>query len=73
VGHRVRDLFLPLGITLALIVRGDEAVSPAGSARLKSGDTLHFLVREEVAARIPELLARLASAGSERRLASRRR
>jgi cell volume regulation protein A len=73
VGHRVRDLLLPLGITLALIVRGEEAVSPAGSARLKSGDTLHFLVRQEVAVRIPELLARLASAGSERRLASRRR
>jgi hypothetical protein len=34
---------------------------------------MHFLVRQEVAARIPELLARLASAGSDRRLVSRRR
>jgi cell volume regulation protein A len=73
VGHRVRDLFLPLGITLALIVRGEEAVSPVGSARLKSGDTLHFLVRQEVAVRIPELLERLSSAGSVLRPAAQRR
>jgi cell volume regulation protein A len=59
VGRHVADLALPLGITLALIVRGDEAVSPSGSARLGAGDVLHLLVREEVAWRIPELLARL--------------
>ena len=73
VGHRVRDLHLPLGITIALIVRGEEAVSPAGSALLKAGDTLHFLVREEVAERIPELLARLASPSDVRPIRRRAR
>jgi cell volume regulation protein A len=71
VGLRVRHLDLPLGITLTLIVRGDEAVPPAASAHLKAGDTLHFLVRQEVAERIPELLARLREPGTEPRLASR--
>jgi cell volume regulation protein A len=71
VGKRVRALDLPLGITLTLIVRGDEAVSPAHSTRLKAGDTLHFLVRQEVADRIPELLERLREPGAEPRLDAR--
>jgi potassium/hydrogen antiporter len=59
VGRRVRELVLPLGSALMVIVRGDEAVLPASSTRLKAGDILHLLVREEVAVRIPELLAGL--------------
>jgi cell volume regulation protein A len=59
VGRRVRDLELPLGIMLVVIVRGDQAVPPAGATRLNAGDTLHFLAREEVAGRIQELLAGL--------------
>jgi potassium/hydrogen antiporter len=59
VGRRVRDLALPLGITLAVIVRGDQAVPPSGGTRLNTGDMLHLLVREEVEGRIPELLDRL--------------
>jgi cell volume regulation protein A len=71
VGRRVRDLELPIGIALVVIVRGDQAVPPAGTTRLNAGDTLHFLVREEVAGRIPELLDRLAAAGSIRRTRQR--
>jgi cell volume regulation protein A len=71
VGRRVRDLQLPLGMTLALIVRGDEAVSPTGSAQIKAGDMLHLLVREEVAPRIPELIARLRDPTSGPTIAQR--
>ena len=71
VGRRVRDLHLPLGVTLALIVRGEDAVSPAGSAQIRAGDTLHFMVREEVAPRIPELIARLRDPGSDATIAQR--
>jgi cell volume regulation protein A len=67
VGRTIRELDLPLGITVALIVRDGEAVSPADGERLKAADTLHLLVREEVSARIPELLARLRSSGPEQR------
>jgi potassium/hydrogen antiporter len=59
VARRVRDLGLPLGTALVLIVRGEEAVLPAASTRLKAGDVVHLLVRAEVAARVPELLDRL--------------
>jgi cell volume regulation protein A len=58
VGLRVADLGLPPGVTLSLIVRREEAVSPTGSAQLAVGDVLHLLVREEVSSRIPELLHR---------------
>jgi cell volume regulation protein A len=71
VGRRLRDLELPLGITVVLIVRGDEAVSPAGSTRLKAGDTVHLLVREEVAERIPEVLNHLRVQMSEPTIAAR--
>lgn len=71
VGRRVRDLELPLGITLAVIVRGDEAVPPMDSSRLHAGDVLHFLVREEIAGRIPELLGRLREPAADARIAER--
>jgi cell volume regulation protein A len=66
VGRRVRDLEPPLGMSLVVIVRGDEALPPTPMTRLKAGDVLHFLVREEVAQRIPELLARLSENGWRR-------
>lgn len=59
VGRRVRDLELPLGSSLVVIVRGNDAVPAAASTRLNAGDILHLLVREEVAGRIPELLVQL--------------
>ena len=39
--------------------------------RLKAGDVLHFLVRQEVAHRIPDLLSRLREPGREPTLAMR--
>jgi cell volume regulation protein A len=71
VGRRVRDLELPLGMSLAVIVRGEEAFPPAPSSRLKLGDRLHFLVREEVAWRIPELLERLSDPASDASISAR--
>jgi potassium/hydrogen antiporter len=71
VGRRVRDLELPLGVSLALIVRDEEAFPPAPGARLRTGDVLHFLVREEVAERIPELIARLREPAPPARIATR--
>jgi cell volume regulation protein A len=73
VGRRVRDLELPLGIALVVIVRGDQAVPPAGTTRLNAGDTLHLLVREEVAGRIPDLLDRLGAPVTTSRTARRQR
>jgi hypothetical protein len=55
-----------------VIVRGDQAVPPAGARRLNAGDTLHLLVREEVAWRIPELIDRLGAAVTPPRTARRR-
>jgi cell volume regulation protein A len=58
VGRRVADLWLPQEASLNVIVRGDEAVPPRDATQIRAGDTLHLLVREEVAGLIPELLER---------------
>jgi cell volume regulation protein A len=71
VGRRIRDLVPPLGISLVLVVRGEDALPPSPMTRLKAGDVLHFLVREEVAHRIPDLLSRLREPGREPTLAMR--
>jgi len=63
VGRRVRDLEPPDGIWLLVITRGEEAVPPTPMIRFAAGDVLHFLVREEVAHRIPDLFARLSDVG----------
>jgi cell volume regulation protein A len=34
---------------VSVIVRGDEAIAPRGSTRIRAGDRLHILVRREVA------------------------
>ena len=56
VGRRVGDLALPPGISVVVIVRGDQAVPPAGTTRMNAGDVVHLLVRSEIARWIPELL-----------------
>jgi cell volume regulation protein A len=66
VGLRMRDLALPLGITASVIMRGDHAVPPTPATRLKAGDVLHLLVPDELAARVPDLVARLKSPGTRR-------
>jgi potassium/hydrogen antiporter len=45
VGRRVRDLGLPRDAVVNVIVRGNEAIPPRGSTRLRSGDILHVLMR----------------------------
>jgi cell volume regulation protein A len=56
VGRRVGDLALPPGISVVVVVRGNQAIPPAGSTRMNAGDMVHLLVRSEVARWIPELL-----------------
>jgi cell volume regulation protein A len=73
IGRRVRDLKLPLGSTLMLIVRGAEAVPPSRWMRLKAGDMLHLLVRKEVAGRIPDLIDRLREPVARPTIADRER
>ena len=58
VGARVRDLGLPREAVVNVIVRGNEAIPPRGSTRLRAGDQVHVLLRQSEAARVPELVDR---------------
>jgi potassium/hydrogen antiporter len=58
VGRRVGELGLPEEASLSVIVRGEEALPAHDSTQIRAGDTLHFLIREEAASRIPEFLRR---------------
>jgi cell volume regulation protein A len=55
-GARVRDLGLPREAVVNVIVRGEEAIPPRGSTRIRAGDRLHVLVRREVSDEIAELM-----------------
>ncbi|MGH2859731.1 MAG: potassium/proton antiporter, partial [Solirubrobacteraceae bacterium] len=46
---RVRDLGLPRDALVSVIVRGERAIPPRGSTRLRAGDELHLLISEESA------------------------
>jgi potassium/hydrogen antiporter len=56
--RRVRDLGLPRDAVVNVIVRGDQAIPPRGSTRLRAGDQVHVLLRTEQAGRVPELVER---------------
>jgi cell volume regulation protein A len=56
VGARVRDLGLPREAVVNVIVRGDQAIPPRGSTRLRAGDRVHVLMRREAARRVPALM-----------------
>ena len=49
VGHRVRDLGLPRDAVVNVIVREGQAIPPRGTTRLRAGDSLHVLIRQESA------------------------
>jgi cell volume regulation protein A len=57
-GARVRDLDLPREAVVNVIVRGEEAIPPRGSTRVRAGDHLHILVRHEAAREVAELMQR---------------
>lgn len=57
-GARVRDLGLPREAVVNVIVRGDEAIPPRGSTRLREGDQVHVLLRQEAANLVPALTER---------------
>jgi cell volume regulation protein A len=58
VGARVRDLGLPREAVVNVIVRGDQAIPPRGSTRLRAGDQVHVLLRQTEAARVPVIVER---------------
>src|SRR6185436_16806169 len=58
VGVHVRDLGLPRDAIVSVIVRGDEAIAPRGSTRIRAGDRMHVLVRREVAKEVDALQER---------------
>jgi cell volume regulation protein A len=55
VGLAVRDLGLPREAVVNVIVRGGEAIPPRGSTRVRAGDRVHVLYREEASRRLVEL------------------
>ncbi|HEU4975207.1 MAG TPA: potassium/proton antiporter [Baekduia sp.] len=55
VGLAVRDLGLPREAVVNVIVRQGEAIPPRGSTRVRAGDRLHVLYREEASRRLVEL------------------
>lgn len=57
-GARVRDLGLPRDAVVNVIVRGEEAIPPRGSTRVRAGDRLHVLVRREVSEEVAEAMKR---------------
>jgi cell volume regulation protein A len=57
-GAFVRDLGLPREAVVNVVVRGDEAIPPRGSTRLRAGDRLHVLLRRESADDVGRLLDR---------------
>ena len=60
VGARVRDLGLPRDAVVNVIVRGDEAIPPRGSTRLREGDQVHVLLRQSRGAARPRARRALA-------------
>jgi cell volume regulation protein A len=55
VGLAVRDLGLPREAVVNVIVREGQAIPPRGSTRVRAGDRLHVLYREEAARRLGAL------------------
>jgi cell volume regulation protein A len=72
VGARVRELGLPRGALVTVVVRDGRALPPRGSTRVHAGDRLHVLVRFEHADELAALLGRWR-AGPLRRPARPRR
>ena len=61
VGHRVRDLGLPRDAVVNVIVRDDQAIPPRGTTRLRAGDRLHVLIRQESARELYDIRDRWRS------------
>jgi potassium/hydrogen antiporter len=60
-GAHVRELGLPRDAVVSVIVRGDRAIPPRGSTRLRAGDELHVLLSEESSHLVRRLLSRWRS------------
>jgi cell volume regulation protein A len=57
-GAAVRELGLPREALVNVIVRGEEAIPPRGSTRLRAGDVLHVLLRAESSGHVRALIER---------------
>ena len=51
----MRDLGLPRDAVVNVIVRDDQAIPPRGTTRLRAGDRLHVLIRQESARELYEI------------------
>ena len=73
VGHRVRDLGLPRDAVVNVIVREGQAIPPRGTTRLRAGDRLHVLIRQESARELYDIRDRWHSGPIGRAAAAARR
>ncbi|HEX5261416.1 MAG TPA: potassium/proton antiporter [Gaiellales bacterium] len=63
-GRSLRDLELPTGVTVSLVIRGDEAVPPDGGTRLRAGDRVYLLTRSEGADALRRVLGSWSAASA---------
>jgi cell volume regulation protein A len=56
-GRMVKDLALPDGVVVALIVRGDEFIPPQGRSRIEVGDHVVVVLRPAVRAMVDRVFA----------------
>ena len=68
-GLRIRELALPDGVVVAMIVRGRQVIPPRGSTKLASGDVLHILVRQEAVRDVYPLMQRWRTGPIRREIA----
>lgn len=61
-GRRVRDLALPDGVLVAMIVRGHSVIPPRGSTRIEPGDHVFVLLHPRVRALVDRVFSRFAAA-----------
>jgi cell volume regulation protein A len=62
-GRRVRELALPEGVLIAMVVRGNEVIPPRGSSQILAGDHIFVLLREEVRTLVDRIFG--ASSGED--------
>jgi cell volume regulation protein A len=61
-GQALRDLVLPDGVVMTLVVRGDDVIMPRGSTRLQPGDHVFITMRTELVPLVNRLFDPTAAA-----------
>lgn len=60
VGRRLRDLALPDGVLVAMIVRGQQVIPPRGSTQIVAGDHVFVLLHPSVRSLVDQVFSRAA-------------